>query len=65
MLSTPEVAARVGCNPTTAQKWARDHGLAKPGHDYIWTDEDIKKFLKRPKPGRRWDEKEKGEKGKK
>ena len=53
-MTTSQVAALLGCNRSTAQHWAKRHGLAKPGHDYVWTLADIEKFRQRPKPGRRW-----------
>jgi hypothetical protein len=56
-LTSVQVAAREGCAATTARKWAKAHGLAKPGRDYIWTEADIVRFREREKPGRRWPEK--------
>lgn len=52
--STEEVATFVGCAHATAQKWARERGLSKPGHDYVWSAKNVEDFQRRPKSGRRW-----------
>ena len=50
-MTTSQVAAQLGCDRSTASKWAKNHGLQRPGHDYVWSLADIEKFRQRPKPG--------------
>jgi hypothetical protein len=58
MKSTAMVAAQEKCDPSTARRWAAVNYVRLLGRDYVWTDEDIIRFRKREKPGRRWPEKE-------
>jgi hypothetical protein len=52
-MTTAQVAAAEDCDMYTAQKWAKAHGVAKPAHDYAWTEADVEEFRRRPQPGRR------------
>jgi len=52
--STTEVAKQEKCDSSTARKWAAKNGVLYIGKDYLWTQDDIARFKKRPKPGRRW-----------
>jgi hypothetical protein len=51
-MTTAQVATLLGCNKSTASKWAKSHSLAKPGHDYVWTPADVENFRCRPRPGK-------------
>jgi len=60
-ISTEAVAKQENCAPSTARKWAAENGvqfIGQPPHkNYLWTQDDIARFRKREKPGRRWPEK--------
>ena len=60
--STQEVAVMCRCVDRTAQKWAAENNVKYTGEanrkDYHFTMADIERFKRRPKPGRRWPEKE-------
>ena len=60
---TADVATKLGVKQSTAQKWAAKNGVeAILGSNtvvlYLWSEEDIARFLARPKPGRRWHKEE-------
>jgi hypothetical protein len=55
--STSMIAAQEKCDPSTARKWAATNYVKLLGRDYVWTDEDVARFRKREKPGRRWPDK--------
>jgi hypothetical protein len=56
-LSTTDVVKRLNVKPLTAQNWARKNGIeAIRGLNgkvftYLWSEDDIAQFQKRPKPG--------------
>lgn len=60
--TTAEVAEKAGCATRTAREWAQKNNVESVGTDrkktYLWSEKDYKRFLDRPKPGRRWPEKE-------
>jgi uncharacterized protein YjcR len=60
--STKEVANQCGCTPRTVQKWAAANKVSYTGEgrrkDYHFTKAEIELFTQRPRPGRRWPEKE-------
>jgi hypothetical protein len=61
--STETVAALCECEAITARRWAAANGVPFIGSgyhkNYLWTAADIERFKARPKPGRRWPEKDK------
>jgi hypothetical protein len=60
--SVNKVAAMCDCEPRTARKWAAANGVRFTGEgnrkNYHFTDTDVDRFRQRPRPGRRWPEKE-------
>jgi hypothetical protein len=55
---TADVVKKLGVKPRVAQNWAAKNGVeAILGSNkvvlYLWTEEDIARFLVRPKPGKR------------
>jgi len=62
-LSTDDVVKQEGCAPSTARKWAAENGVQSIGQSthkqFLWTQDDIARFQKREKPGRRWPKKKK------
>jgi len=59
LIPTTEVAEQEKCDSSTARKWAAAHGVLYISKNYFWTQDDIARFQKRPKPGRRWTKKKK------
>ena len=57
-ISTTAVAKQEKCDPSTARRWAEANGVQSIGEsnhkNYLWTQDDIARFQKREKPGRRW-----------
>jgi hypothetical protein len=57
-ITTQEVIALTGCRQGTVQMWARKNNLeAIIGPTggvvcYLWSDDDVARFMSRPKPGR-------------
>jgi len=54
-----EVAVLCSCSDRTVRKWAAANNVQFIGEgdrrkDYRFTNADIKRFIARPKPGRRW-----------
>ena len=62
--TTQYVIDMVGCHKSTAEKWAGQHNVeAICGPNgriviFLWSEEDIERFKKRPKPGKRAKKKE-------
>jgi|GEM_PF-820001 len=56
-MTTNEVAEKAGCSTITARMWALKNGVPFAGSDrakiYLWSESDYKRFLQRPKPGKR------------
>ena len=63
--SAQEVAAMCGCGDRAVQKWAAKNGVKYAGEGfrkvYHFTENDIKRFKGRPRPGRRYDKEAGGE----
>ena len=63
-IPTTEVVKRLNVKPLTAQNWARKNQIEAIRSlnggivTYLWSEEDIARFLTRPKPGRRWHKEE-------
>jgi hypothetical protein len=57
-LSTEEIAKIFKVNKGTVQKFAQTYGVSFDGEgyrkNYHFFEQDIIKFMKRPRPGRRW-----------
>jgi hypothetical protein len=57
IISTETVAAGEKCGTSAARDWALNNGVYFVGRGrakiYLWTNADIARFRKRPKPGRR------------
>jgi hypothetical protein len=49
--STAYVIEKFRCGVIAANRWAQRNGVMKIGNRYFWSDEDIARFAKRPKPG--------------
>jgi hypothetical protein len=63
-LSTTDVVKRLNVRLVTAQKWAQKNQIEAIRSlnggvvTYLWSEDDIARFQKRPKPGRRWHKEE-------
>jgi hypothetical protein len=59
-LTTAQVCKLCKCEESTAQKWAKTHGVDTIGDGtkrplaFLWSSEKLAEFQNRPKPGRRW-----------
>ena len=57
--TTTDVVNMLGCHRNTANNWAQKNGIeaiCDPNgkvFTYLWSEEDIARFLARPKPGKR------------
>jgi DNA-binding transcriptional MerR regulator len=55
-MKTEEVAEKAGVKIRIVQRWASQNGVFYTGEgrrkDYVFSIEDFKRFLHRPKPGR-------------
>lgn len=51
--ATKEVAEKAGTQPAITRRWAMDNGVSFVGEgfrkNYLWTEKDLKAFLKRNK----------------
>ena len=51
--TTKEVAEKAGTQPAITRRWAMDNGVSFVGEsfrkNYLWTEKDLKAFLKRNK----------------
>jgi hypothetical protein len=60
IMATEEVAIQEKCSAPAARKWAAANGVQFIGSgyhkNYLWTEDDIARFRRRDKPGRRWPE---------
>jgi hypothetical protein len=56
-LKSDEAARLANVTGRAARVWAKNNGVSSTGDGrrktYYWTDEDIDRFLKRPRPGKR------------
>lgn len=51
--TTKEVAEKAGIKPAITRRWAMEHGVSFIGEgvrkNYLWSEKDLKAFLKRNK----------------
>ena len=63
-IPTTELVKRLNIKLVTAQKWAQKNGIDAIRSlnggivTYLWSEDDITRFLARPRPGRRWHKEE-------
>jgi hypothetical protein len=59
-IPTSEVIKKLNIKPLAAQNWAKKNEIEAIRSlnggvvTYLWSEDDIARFLARPKPGRRW-----------
>jgi uncharacterized protein YjcR len=54
-MNSEDIAKQHGVNPSTVRNWAAKNGVGRKQVGSIlafdWTEEDIARFLERPRPG--------------